>query len=61
MHHHLGAPPANAADKDFDEPMLPVGYLALFSSRLIIESKAIPIRRQFALGDAKFNAGISIA
>jgi len=47
-------------DKDFDEPILLVG-LALFSNRLIIEFKAIPRRGQFALGDAKFDTGISIA
>jgi hypothetical protein len=52
---------ADVTDKVFDEPILLIGYLALFSSRLIIEFKAIPRRGQFAPGDAKFDAGISIA
>jgi hypothetical protein len=60
-HKHLQDRIADATDKDFDEPLLPLGYLALFLSLLIIEFKAIPRRGQFAPGDAKFHAGISIA
>ena len=44
----LGRRPVDAADKDFDEPILPLGYVALFSTRLIIDFKAIPKPRQFA-------------
>jgi len=37
----------DATDKDFDEPILPLGFLALFSTRLIIDFKVIPKPRQF--------------
>jgi len=53
--------PTEATTKDFDKLILPLGYLALFSSRLIIESKAALVPRRFALDDVKFGAGISIA
>ena len=53
--------PTNATDKDFDEPILPLGYLALFSTRLIIDFKAIPNDDSSSLSDAKFDAGTSIA
>jgi hypothetical protein len=51
----------DAADKDCDKLIIALGYLALFSSRLIIESKAALVRRRFALRHVKFGAGISIA
>ena len=44
-----------------NEPLWLVGYLVLFSSRLIVESKAIPHATTVAVGDAKFDARISIA
>ena len=51
----------DATDKDFDKVILSLGYLVLFSSRLIIEFKAALVRRRFALDDVKIGAGISIA
>ena len=44
-----------------DESVMLVGYLALFSNRLIVEFRAIARQGQFVWRDAKFGAGISIA
>jgi hypothetical protein len=52
---------ADTKDKDFDEPILPLGYLALFSTRLIIDFKAIANDDSSSLSDVKFDAGTSIA